>query len=344
MANKILFGSDYQEGAHSSILNALVRTQMEQLPGYGSDRYSASAAEKIKAACACPDADVFFVSGGTQTNQLVIDSMLSTWHGVIAATTGHVSVHEAGAIEYTGHKVIEVAQQNGKIQAETLKATLETFFADANRDHMVFPGMVYISHPTEFGTLYTRAELESLHALCSQYNIPLYMDGARLAYALASRETDVDLPAIARYCDAFYIGGTKCGALCGEAIVFTHGSTPAHFVTRVKQHGALLAKGWLLGLQFDVLFTDDLYLSLGRHAVEQAEVLKAGLKSKGVRFWIDSPTNQQFIILDNETLARFGEQIGYSTWEPYDRQSTVIRLCTSWATDPQNVQTLLSLL
>lgn len=344
MNGKILFACDYQEGAHEAILNAFVRTQMEQLPGYGTDHYTASAAEKIRSACECPKANVIFITGGTQTNQLVIDSMLQPYQGVIAATTGHVSLHEAGAIEYTGHKVIEMAQENGKIAAATLKTTLETFYADANHDHMVFPGMVYISHPTEVGTLYTRAELAALHEICSEYAIPLYLDGARLAYGLMSSGTNVDLPAIARYCDVFYIGGTKCGALCGEAIVFTKNNTPSHFVTRVKQHGALLAKGWLTGLQFDVLFTDGLYFQLGHHAMVLAEKLKVGLQAKGYRFFIDSPTNQQFIILENDVLAKLGEKIGYSFWEPYDETHTVIRLCTSWATKEENVDTLLSLL
>ena len=344
MENKILFASDYQEGAHEAILNAFVKTQQEQNPGYGTDTYCASAAEKIKAACNAPDAQVAFITGGTQTNQLVIDAMLQPYEGVVSATTGHVAVHEAGAIEYTGHKVLEVPQENGKIQAEVLKAYLARFYADGNHEHMVFPGMVYISHPTEVGTLYTKAELEDLHAVCAQYEIPLYLDGARMAYGLMSSETDVDLPAIAANCDVFYIGGTKCGALCGEAIVFSHNNMPAHFVTRIKQHGALLAKGWVTGLQFDVLFTDDLYFKIGRHAIELADYMKAALKEKGLRFFIDSPTNQQFIIMENKQLEEFGQKIGYSYWEPYDGNHTVIRLCTSWATKKENVDYLLSLL
>lgn len=344
MSEKILFASDYQEGAHEAILNAFVQTAMEQNPGYGTDRYCAAAAEKIKAACAAPEAQVVFVTGGTQTNQLVIDAALQPYEGVIAATTGHVSVHEAGAIEYTGHKVLEVPQENGKIRSDVLEKYLQTFYADGNHEHMVFPGMVYISHPTEVGTLYTKAELEALHAICTRYQIPLYLDGARMAYALASSDTDVDLPTIARTCDVFYIGGTKCGALCGEALVYTHGNMPSHFVTRIKQHGALLAKGWVTGLQFDVLFTDGLYMQLGRHAIALADRLKAALKEKGHRFFIDSPTNQQFIIMENKALEALGETIGYSFWEPYDAEHTVIRLCTSWATKKENVDYLLSLL
>ncbi len=341
---KILFACDYQEGAHDKILSALVKTQMEQLPGYGTDRYTDSAKEKIRAACSCPEAEVVFLTGGTQTNQMVIDSMLAPYQGVCSAVTGHVATHEAGAIEYTGHKVLEIAQKDGKIIPEALRNYLETFYGDANHEHMVFPGMVYISHPTEFGTLYTKAELETLHEICTEYKMPLYLDGARLAYGLASNDTDVDLPTIAKLCDVFYIGGTKCGALCGEAIVFTKNNVPAHFVTRVKQHGALLAKGWLTGLQFDVLFTDDLYFEIGKHAIALADRLKSGLQEKGCKFLIDSPTNQQFIILPNDKLEALSEKIGYSFWERIDEKHTAIRLCTSWATKPENVEMLLGLL
>lgn len=344
MSKKIYFASDYQEGAHEAILNAFAKTAMEQLTGYGTDRYCASAAEKIREACKCPQAQVSFLTGGTQTNQLVIDSMLQPYEGVVSATTGHVSSHEAGAIEYTGHKVLTLPQQDGKIHADALERLLKIFYADENHEHMVFPGMVYISHPTEFGTLYTRAELKALHEVCAANKIPLYMDGARLAYGLMSSETDVDLPAIAEYCDVFYIGGTKCGALCGEAVVFTKDNQPAHFVTRTKQHGALLAKGWVTGLQFDVLFTDGLYFRLGRHAIELAERLKQGMQAKGLRFYIESPTNQQFIILSNAKIAMLSEKIGYSFWEQYDESHTVIRLCTSWATRAGDVDYLLSLL
>ncbi len=261
----LYFENDYCEGAHPAILQKLTETNFEKVSGYGTDPYCASAREKIRAACACPEADVQFISGGTQSNAIVIASMLQRWQGVVAAATGHVAGHEAGAIEYTGHKVITLPQHNGKLDAAELRALVATFYADDNHDHMVFPGMVYISHPTEYGTLYTKAELEALHAVCQEYKMPLFLDGARLGYGLAAEGTDVTLADLARLTDVFYIGGTKVGALCGEAVVFPHGA-PAHFMTMVKQQGALLAKGRLLGIQFDVLFTDGLYFSISKNA------------------------------------------------------------------------------
>ena len=252
------FENDYVEGAHEAILKRLWETNYEKLSGYGSDPYCQSAREKIKAACQCPDAEVYFLVGGTQTNATVIDSLLQPYEGVVAAVSGHVSTHESGAIEYTGHKVLTLPEHQGKIDAGELEKLLSAFWSDANHEHMVFPGMVYISHPTEFGTLYSQAELRAISSVCRQYDIPLYMDGARLGYGLMSRETDVTLPMVAEYCDAFYIGGTKVGALCGEAVVFSRWKAPKYFLTRMKQHGALLAKGRVLGIQFDTLFTDDL--------------------------------------------------------------------------------------
>ena len=277
----LYFVNDYSEGAHEKILQHLIDTNMEQLAGYGMDRYCDSAKEKIKRACGCEDAEVFLLTGGTQTNQIVIDTILEPYEGVVAAQTGHVSTHEAGAIEFTGHKVLELPQTNGKICAEDLRELAERFYGDENHEHMVFPGMVYISHPTEYGTLYTKKELTEISVVCREYKLPLFMDGARLIYGLVSKETDVTLQDIAKLCDVFYIGGTKAGALCGEAVVFTGDSMPKHFLTRVKQHGALLAKGRLVGVQFDALFTDDLYLEAGRNAIETAAVLKKGLKEKG---------------------------------------------------------------
>ena len=265
----LYFENDYCEGAHPAILQKLTETNFEKVSGYGTDPYCASAREKIRAACACPEADVQFISGGTQSNAIVIASMLQRWQGVVAAATGHVAGHEAGAIEYTGHKVITLPQHNGKLDAAELRALVSTFYADDNHDHMVFPGMVYISHPTEYGTLYTKAELQALHDVCQTYHMPLFVDGARLGYGLAAEGTDVTLPDLAQLADVFYIGGTKVGALCGEAVVFPHGA-PAHFMTMVKQQGALLAKGRLLGLQFDVLFTDDLYQTISRNAIDTA--------------------------------------------------------------------------
>ena len=300
--NMLMFESDYIEGAHERILQRLMESNMEKLSGYGKDAYCASAKEKIKAACECPEADVYFLSGGTQTNQTVIDSLLCSYEGVVAAETGHVSVHEAGAIEFTGHKVITLPQKQGKINAASLRAYLQGFFADENYEQMVLPGMVYVSHPSEYGTLYSNEELRSISQVCHEYKLPLYLDGARLGYGLMSASTDVSLPDIAKYCDVFYIGGTKVGALCGEAVVFTKNNTPAHFATLIKQHGALLAKGRLLGIQFDTLFTDELYFEISRHADEMAELLKAALAEKGYKFYLDSPTNQQFVVLENEKM------------------------------------------
>ena len=252
----IYFECDYNRGAHEKVLQRLIQTNTEALAGYGEDKYCVSAKEKIKAACKT-DVDVHFLVGGTQTNQIVISSMLNSYEGVIAAATGHIATHEAGAIEYSGHKVLPLAQKDGKLSPVDVKNYLRDFYADANHEHAVFPGMVYISHPTEYGTLYTLSELEALSDVCHEYKIPLYMDGARLGYGLASKGTDVTLHDVARLCDVFYICGTKVGALCGEAVVFTKNNTPKHFMTIVKQHGALLAKGRLLGIQFDTLFNGE---------------------------------------------------------------------------------------
>lgn len=338
------FESDYTQGAHEQVLKRLCETNMEKLSGYGTDPYCDSAKEKIKQACQCPDAEVFFLVGGTQTNALVIQSVLQKYEGVIAAKTGHVSTHEAGAIEAAGHKVLELPEQEGKIQAEDLKQYLELFWGDANHEHMVFPGMVYISHPTEYGTLYTKEELTAISAICRSYEIPLFLDGARLGYGLMSHQTDVTLPEIAQLCDVFYIGGTKVGALCGEAVVFTKKNMPKHFMTIVKQQGALLAKGRLLGIQFDALFTDDLYFKISAHAIEMAEQLKAGFAKRGFQFYLDSPTNQQFIILEDSVMERLKEKVVFSFWEKADADHTVVRFATSWATKEEDLQELMEIL
>lgn len=338
------FESDYIEGAHEKILQRLAETNMEQLSGYGSDSYCESAKEKIRIACDCPEADVHFLVGGTQTNATVIAAVLKNYEGVVAAKTGHVSVHEAGAIEYTGHKVLEIPEHKGKIDAGELETYLAAFYEDESYEHMVFPGMVYISYPTEYGTLYTKKELEQISGVCRKYQIPLYMDGARLGYGLMSYEADVTMADVAKYCDVFYIGGTKVGALCGEAVVFTKNNTPKHFMTTVKQHGALLAKGRLLGVQFDTLFTDDLYMKISRHAIEMAKILKEGFQKKGYAFYIDSPTNQQFVILENQEMEALSKRVAFSLWEKYDEGQTVVRFATSWATTEDNIQTLMGLL
>lgn len=334
------FESDYIQGAHPKILEQLIKTNFETLSGYGNDIYCKSACDKIRAACCCSDADVYFLVGGTQTNAVVISSLLSQYEGVIAAKTGHIATHEAGAIEYTRHKVLEIPHHNGKIEAEELRSYLQGFFSDDNRSHMVHPGMVYISHPTEYGTLYSKSELEKISAICKGYNIPLYMDGARLGYGLASTETDVSLPDIARLCDVFYIGGTKVGTLCGEAVVFTKKNTPKNFMTIVKQHGALLAKGRVLGVQFDALFTDDLYMRISKSAIDKAEQMKEIFKQKGYTFYMETPTNQQFILLENSKMEELSQKIVFSFWERFDEKHTVVRFATSWATEQEDIDKL----
>lgn len=338
------FENDYNKGAYPELLNALIETNDQGLSGYGTDSYCQQAADKIREVCSCPQAEVEFLVGGTQTNQVVISSMLASYEGVIAAETGHVSSHEAGAIEFSGHKVLTLPSHNGKLLASEVATYIETFYADGNYQHMVFPGMVYISHPTEYGTLYSKAELEELSKICNHYQIPLFIDGARLGYGLAAKDTDVDFPTIAALSDVFYIGGTKMGALAGEAVVFTKKNRPKQFTTIVKQHGALLAKGRLLGLAFDRFFTDDLYLKIGKHAIDLAEELKIILEEKGYSFYLKSPTNQQFIIVENTKLADLAKNVAYSFWEKYDDHHTVIRLATSWSTSREDVTALRNVL
>ncbi len=326
------FASDYLEGCHEAVLQALIRTNLQQAPGYGSDSFTASAKEKIKAACQAPNAEIYFITGGTQTNQLVIETMLQSFEGVISADTGHVNGHEAGAIEYAGHKVLSLPSHQGKLLAAEVDSYIRAFYADGNHEHMVFPGMVYISHPTEYGTLYTAQELKALSDVCRSHKIPLFLDGARLGYGLQSIGTDVTLPLISQLCDVFYIGGTKVGALCGEALVFPNGNPPSHFLTRIKQHGALNAKGRLIGVQFDALFTDGLYESISAHAIAMAQALKQVFQEAGIPFFLESPTNQQFVILENEYLEQLSQKVGFSFWERYDEGHTVVRFATSWAT------------
>ena len=338
------FVNDYSEGAHPAILEALARTNLQQEPGYGEDAFCASARERIRTACGDPTADVFFLAGGTQTNQVVISSLLASYQGVIACETGHIGVHEAGAIEFTGHKVLTVPAHDGKIDALELDDYVGAFYGDDNHEHMVFPGMVYLSHPTEYGTLYALSELEAIRAVCARSGLRLYLDGARLGYGLVTPGTDVSLPDIARLCDAFYIGGTKVGALIGEAVVFPRHGMPGHFVTMVKQRGALLAKGRLLGLQFDVLFADDLYTRIARNAIECADVLRAALVERGYRFLVENPTNQVLVVLENDHYERLREKVAVSYWERVDDRHTAVRFATSWATRREDVDALIELL
>ena len=334
------FENDYNRGAHPEILRRFVETNMDMEVGYGNDSFCESAKAKIRQACACPDADVFFLSGGTQTNATVIDAYLAPYEGVVCAQSGHINVHESGAVEFTGHKVMTLPEHEGKIIPEELVALLEAFWGDADHEHMVFPGMVYISHPTERGTLYSKSELAALSKVCRKYKLPLYLDGARMGYGLMSYETDVTLADIANYCDGFYIGGTKVGALCGEAVVFTHNSTPTHFFTTIKQHGALLAKGRLLGIQFDTLFTDDLYLKISRHAIDMAKKIRDGFVARGYELGWESPTNQQFIVLENSEMARLKEKVRFCVWEKRDENHTVVRFASSWATSEEDLAEL----
>lgn len=340
---KLFFASDYMEGAHPAIIEKLVNSNLEKTVGYGFDPYTDSAKERIKTACNCPDGEVYLLVGGTQVNATVIDALLPIYQGVIAADSGHVSQHEAGAIEASGHKVLTIPSTLGKISGEQVRKYLSDFYADGNYEHMVLPGMVYISHPTEYGTLYTLEELESLSQVCREYNIPLYVDGARMAYALACPENDITLADFARLTDVFYIGGTKCGALFGEAVVITKKNRIPHFFTIIKQHGALLAKGRLLGIQFDELFKDDLYMKIGESAIRYAQRLQSTLKEMGFPLLYETPTNQTFYVLENDFLARLGEHVEYSFWEKYDDTHTAIRFATSWATTEEDVDALIAL-
>jgi len=338
------FECDYNEGAHEAVLRRLIETNNEQLPGYGNDKYCDLAKAKIKEACGRADAEVFLLVGGTQTNQIVIDTVLAPYEGVVCANTGHINVHEAGAIEYSGHKVLSVPHEQGKIKADVLEKYLEIFHSDETKPHMVYPGMVYISHPTEYGTLYSLDELTALSEVCKKYEIPLYLDGARLGYGLMSRGTDVTLKDVARLCDVFYIGGTKVGALCGEAVVFTHNNAPKGFFTSIKQHGALLAKGRVLGVQFDALFTDDLYFNISRHAIEMADIMRDAFKEKGYKFFIETVTNQIFIVLENKKMEELKKYVSFSFWEILDSEHTVVRFASSWTTRKEDVDKLIKLL
>ena len=339
----ISFTCDYTQGAHPLILEKLSQTNFIQEPGYGEDSFCQSARARIREAVGLPGADVFFLVGGTQTNSTVIDAMLRGYEGVIAVQTGHIAVHESGAVEFSGHKVITLPAHSGKMCADELQAYLEAFHSDVSKDHMVYPGMVYISYPTEYGTIYSKKEIIDIHNICKKYKIPLFVDGARLGYGLACDKADITLPELATLCEAFYIGGTKVGALCGEAVVFP-GGAPAHFFTTVKQHGALLAKGRLLGVQFDVLFTDGLYMKISRNAIDMAMKLKDLFLAKGYEFFIDSPTNQQFPILDKARIEELRDKVAFEIWEPLPDGRFVTRFATSWATTPEQIDTLSKLL
>jgi len=341
---RLAFASDYMEGAHPTVLARLSETNLEHSSGYGTDAFCESARQKIRAACACPEAAVYFTVGGTQTNAAVIDGLLRPYQGVLSAQTGHIAVHETGAIEHCGHKVLTLPGNDGKLTAQAVREYCAAYWADETYEHMVMPGMVYLSHPTESGTLYAKAELAAIHEVCRKYRMPLYLDGARLAYALACTESDVGLSDLPKLCDVFYIGGTKCGALFGEAVVVPDPALLPHFTMTIKQHGGLLAKGRLLGVQFDALFTNELYQNLGGPAIWAAGRLREKLKEKGYPLCSSSPTNQVFAAIENEKAAALSERTGCERWDAYDDTRTVVRFVTSWATTPEDIEALIALL
>ena len=341
---RLTFASDYMEGAHPLILKRLAETNLVKSAGYGLDEFSESARQKIRDACGTPEADIFFLAGGTQANAVMIGALLRPWQGVIAAQSGHVSVHEAGAIEFGGHKVLALPHRDGKLSAAEIRNCLEAYRLDENRDHMVMPGMVYLSHPTEYGTLYSLAELREISGVCRAAGVPLYLDGARLAYALACPENDITLPALGRLCDAFYIGGTKCGALFGEAVVLPKRNAVPHLFTMIKQHGALLAKGRIAAIQFETLFTDGLYQEIGRPAIEAADRIREALIARGYDLSPRSPTNQIFILLDRAHADALSEKVEMSYIEQAADGRVVMRIVTSWATSPEEAGRLIACL
>lgn len=337
----IRFDSDYTEGCHPRVLDALVRTNMEQTPGYGLDGHCERARALIRSACAAPEADVHFLVGGTQTNATVIAAALRPWQGVLSPDTGHINCHETGAIEAGGHKVLTLPHDNGKITAEQLRRAIDALRADGNYEHIVQPGMVYISQPTEYGTLYTKAELEAISAVCRERDLPLMLDGARLAYALAADGT-LTLADYARCCDVFTVGGTKCGLLFGEAVVITRQDLKPDFRNIIKQRGGMLAKGRLLGVQFETMFEDGLYLECGRHGVDEARRIRGALLARGLDLAFDSPTNQIFVLLTPAQRDQLQRDFAVGCWDTTGGERDAYRLCTSWATKPEAVDELLA--
>ena len=336
----LYFNSDYMAGAHPEVLERLVATNLEHTVGYGNDDYTARARALVREVVGVADAQVMFLVGGTQTNATAIDGLLRRHEGVLAAESGHIAVHESGAIEASGHKVLTLPHTDGKVRAEDAERYIKEFYADDTYQHMVAPGMLYISQPTEYGTLYSLDELESLGGVCREAKIPLYIDGARLGYALMAEGADFTIEDIARIADVFYIGGTKMGALFGEALVVSNPQLLSHLFPLVKQHGALLAKGRLLGLQFEALFKDGLYMRIGRHAVSMAIRVREIFRSAGYEVVIESPTNQQFFRLPNDIIDRLHESVSFDYWGPRGESSSVVRFVTSWATTETMVDEL----
>ncbi len=335
------FDSDYMAGAHPKVMERLIATNLEKTTGYGTDPYTASAHKKILEACGLTEGEVYLLVGGTQTNSTVIDALLHHHEGVLSADSGHINVHEAGAIEAFRHKVLTIPSREGKVSADDVRNYIDTFYADESHEHMVAPGMLYISFPTELGTLYSLQELEEIKDVCDATEIHLFIDGARLGYGLAA-SPDVTLKDIARIADVFYIGGTKVGALFGEAVVTRHPNLLKHFTPLVKQHGALLAKGRLTGVQFDTLFTDNLYFTISAHAVAMAMKLKEAMLSAGYRTLVDSPTNQQFFVLPNNVIRHLRQYATFEMWGPAGETESAVRFVTDWATAPEELVTLIA--
>ena len=336
----ICFDSDYMSGAHPKVMERLLETNFEQTTGYGTDPYTARAIELIKDACGKPDARVHLLVGGTQTNATVIDGVLARHEGVMAAESGHINVHESGAIEATGHKVLTLSSYQGKVAAEDVRNFISSFYSDDTYEHMVAPGMLYISFPTEYGTVYSLNELEEISAVCHDAGIPLFIDGARLGFGLAAEGGDVTLKDLARLADVFYIGGTKVGALFGEAVVITNPTILKHFTPLVKQHGALLAKGRLLGLQFESLFSDGLYFEIGKETVRKAMDLRKAFEENGFKAAMDSPTNQQFFVLPNTVIDSLKKNVSFEMWGPRGASESTVRFVTGWSTTDQDIDTL----
>lgn len=340
----IYFDNDYMVGAHPEVMRRLCETNDLHTSGYGRDAFTARARQLILDACGLRDGEVYLLEGGTQTNKIVLDRLLDHNDGVVAVDSAHINVHEAGAIEDSGHKVIALPGHDGKLYAAQVRRYVEDFYNDDTHVYMVRPAVVYISFPTELGTVYTRSELEALRDVCREFSMPLYIDGARMAYGLAAEGNELDLADIASLCDVFYIGGTKCGALFGEAVVTRRPELLPRFVSLMKIHGATLAKGRLLGVQFSALFKTGLYGQIGRHAVEMAMRLKAGFVAAGIRQFIDSPTNQQFFVLPNAVIDTLRRDASFELWGPRGETETPVRFVTDWSTRPEDVDTLIGLL
>lgn len=338
---KIHFETDYMAGTHPEILQRLIETNLEETEGYGSDEYTKRAEDLIKKACGKEDARVHFLVGGTQTNSTVIDGLLARHEGVLTAESGHINVHESGAIESCGHKVLTLPQEEGKIKAEDIEKYISNFYADDTYLHMVAPGMVYISFPTEYGAVYSKKELQDIQSVCRKWEIPLYIDGARLGYGLVAENSDVTLQDIVQLADVFYIGGTKLGALFGEAVVVSNPKLLKNFFPLIKQHGALLAKGRLLGLQFETLFSNNLYERVSRHAVKMAMKIKQAFIEKGYMPIVNSTTNQQFFRLPNEVIDKLSENVGFEYWGARGEKESEVRFVTSWATKEEDVDLLI---